>query len=323
MAQGKLSVDDPRVVKTTAGDHIIQAVSEDGKLNWTGTVTADPSAQKMVKIALSDLLPTWTDPATGLMWTKKDNGSNVDWNQAVAFCQNLSLGGYSGWRLPTTDELEAIYDPSVEIPGHWPNGQAATWHVKGNLMLSSGWQWTSSGGRPSGKAWYFSFGTGDRLAHQLGSGDFRRALCVRDSVAVNSSEKKLVKILPSDMSSNWTDPETGLMWTSKDNGSDVNWNRASAYCQNLSLGGYSDWRMPTIDELQAIYEPKESDQGWHIKGNLKLTGGFLIWSSSRGSASGEAWIFDFLPYTDDDGRSSSQLGLSMTRRALCVHRSGN
>lgn len=30
------------------------------------------------------------------MWTKKDNGSDVNWNQANAYCSNLLLADYSG-----------------------------------------------------------------------------------------------------------------------------------------------------------------------------------------------------------------------------------
>jgi len=48
----------------------------------------------------------------------------------------------------------------------------------------------------------------------------------------------------------WVDPDTGLMWAGKDNnGKDVNWRQATKYCRNLRLAGYSDWRLPTIDEL--------------------------------------------------------------------------
>jgi hypothetical protein len=53
---------------------------------------------------------TWTDPATSLMWTMRDNGSNVNWSEATLYCQTLSLGGRAVWRLPNIDELQGIYD---------------------------------------------------------------------------------------------------------------------------------------------------------------------------------------------------------------------
>ena len=53
---------------------------------------------------------TVTDRATGLMWQKADSGKGVDWKQALAFAENLQLGGYSDWRLPNAKELHSIVD---------------------------------------------------------------------------------------------------------------------------------------------------------------------------------------------------------------------
>jgi formylglycine-generating enzyme required for sulfatase activity len=53
---------------------------------------------------------TVTDNLTGLMWTQNANlpGSTVTWYQAVDFCNNLSQGGYTDWRLPNVNELEIL-----------------------------------------------------------------------------------------------------------------------------------------------------------------------------------------------------------------------
>jgi hypothetical protein len=49
---------------------------------------------------------------TGLMWQKQDDGVPRDWATAGTYCSGLSLGGYSGWRLPTKDELVGIWNNS-------------------------------------------------------------------------------------------------------------------------------------------------------------------------------------------------------------------
>jgi tetratricopeptide (TPR) repeat protein len=63
----------------------------------------------------------WPDPSTGLMWAGKSYGTEqsdpgnpkkttylgFSWQQANAYCNSLKLGGYSGWRLPTRDEVKA------------------------------------------------------------------------------------------------------------------------------------------------------------------------------------------------------------------------
>lgn len=58
----------------------------------------------------SDSDSTWTDAATGLTWAKQDNGTDVYWRQASSYCANLNLGGHSNWRLPTIEEIAAVYD---------------------------------------------------------------------------------------------------------------------------------------------------------------------------------------------------------------------
>jgi len=53
---------------------------------------------------------TLSDLATGLIWTQNDNGSGVLWDEALNYCQSLSLGGVDDWRLPNIKELHSIVD---------------------------------------------------------------------------------------------------------------------------------------------------------------------------------------------------------------------
>ncbi|MCW5211532.1 DUF1566 domain-containing protein [Desulfobulbus sp. TB] len=48
-----------------------------------------------------------------------------------------------------------------------------------------------------------------------------------------------------------TDNVTGLMWQ-KDMGSKMTWSDANALATTLELGGYTDWRLPTIKELYSL-----------------------------------------------------------------------
>jgi hypothetical protein len=56
---------------------------------------------------------TISDLATGLMWTKADNGSGIDWQHALAYAQTQSDANYLGhndWRLPNAKELQSLVD---------------------------------------------------------------------------------------------------------------------------------------------------------------------------------------------------------------------
>jgi len=51
-----------------------------------------------------------------------------------------------------------------------------------------------------------------------------------------------------------------LMWAAKDNGKDTNWKDAISYCENYRGGGYTDWRMPSINEMKRLYAKNEDEQ---------------------------------------------------------------
>lgn len=47
------------------------------------------------------------------------------------------------------------------------------------------------------------------------------------------------------------DTKTGFIWQRGDGGQ-MEWDFAKQYCDSLDLGGYNDWRLPTINELRTI-----------------------------------------------------------------------
>jgi hypothetical protein len=65
------------------------------------------------------------DRETGLVWEKSPStdspviGSNspVSWYFATGICANKKVGGRTGWRLPSFQELMSLVDPSVPAPG--------------------------------------------------------------------------------------------------------------------------------------------------------------------------------------------------------------
>jgi len=211
-----LEAHNPKVIPVSRGEHLIQAATTDGVATFRTTInTTIPTkfdvefgqgkffvtimlksqydrqlegqpAETARKPADADAArnPTWTDPATRLMWTRKDNGSDVDWNQASDYCDKLQLAGYKDWRLPTIEELQGIYDPSVSVKTVFDDRHGMQ-HVKGNLKLT-GEVWSSTPGDAPGKpwqmAWLFNFGMKEpRRANWFYFSFDMRALCVRRS----------------------------------------------------------------------------------------------------------------------------------------------
>lgn len=56
-----------------------------------------------------------TDNATSLMWAQDDNGTGLNWEEALAFVETqntVDYLGYKDWRLPNAKELQSIVDYS-------------------------------------------------------------------------------------------------------------------------------------------------------------------------------------------------------------------
>ena len=109
-------------------------------------------------------------------------------------------------------------------------------------------------------------------------------------------------------------PKTGLEWTQSDNGSDINWGSAGAYC----AGKGSGWRLPSSAELQSLYDASGavstscgSDTCW-VSPLFRLTGP-VGWSSETDAAS-EAWGV----YLVNGDRYSGSASIKFNARALCV-----
>ena len=84
-----------------------------------------------------------------------------------------------------------------------------------------------------------------------------------------------------------TDTKTGLMWAAHDNGKDIDRPNASAYCKNYKGGGFSDWRLPSQDELVELYKAEIQD----TQNQIISRSACCPWASeTRGS---EAATFNF------------------------------
>jgi hypothetical protein len=89
-----------------------------------------------------------------------------------------------------------------------------------------------------------------------------------------------------------TDLRTGLIWQQAEIG-EMTWTQALTYCQNLSLGGFNDWRLPNCIELQSIVDFSKRYPAIDTRafpGALPA----CYWSSTPYALhSGIAWLVDF------------------------------
>jgi hypothetical protein len=69
-----------------------------------------------------------------------------------------------------------------------------------------------------------------------------------------SSKQVYIARYSTDNNDTVTDHKTGLLWQRADDGQTRNWRVAKEYCEDLVLGGYDDWRLPLINELETIVD---------------------------------------------------------------------
>jgi hypothetical protein len=113
------------------------------------------------------------DSRTGLLWTAHDAGRELAWDAAQGHCNELAPVGGGAWRLPSIEELAALYDESQRQAC-----DGGTCRVDPAIDLASPYQWSATA-RGENRRVYFDFRHGSELAPLLRPGLTRRALCTR------------------------------------------------------------------------------------------------------------------------------------------------
>ena len=283
---------------------------------------------------------TFSDPATGLIWAVRDNGKNVNLGEAMKYCHDLRLDGYSGWRLATIEELEGIQalDAGGREDARKQNGQTSI-DRGGGMLLLTGDSWSSSPVTKDGdNRWYLSMKSGTRVFDDPSFSRVRRAVCVHEPLARQPGRPGALGSSRGEQGTQergyWIDPATSLMWAARDSlGGSHFYRDGTNYCHEIRLAGHTDWRLPTKDEMTVIYDPNAESPGavprsnwqapeadsFHAKGNLFLTG--VEWVSisdnDDGNPSHYRLVFDF-----KNGKAVQEKRWFVEARALCVRGPG-
>ncbi len=78
-----------------------------------------------------------------------------------------------------------------------------------------------------------------------------------------------------------TDNLTGLMWVRIPIGSTGTWQNALTYANGLTLCGYTDWRLPNVNELESLVNAAEADSAaWLNNQNFINVLSNYYWASS-------------------------------------------
>ncbi len=178
-----------------------------------------------------------TDGVTSLIWQKEGPDAALDWQNAIDYCTNLE----GDWRLPNLSELMTIVNYGLASPAASSEFDAKT----GNY-----WSATESGSDPD-SVWRLNFTIGVSSANLKTGTAYTR--CIMNDPDTAFPELHQFVLADSEIVSDLT---TGYQWHRDHANPNIvtSWKEALAFCEESSIGGHTDWKLPDVKELDTIVD---------------------------------------------------------------------
>ena len=246
--------------------------------------------------SLPDNASTWSmvrDTVTGLVWEVKDSrdgtadydnlhdadnsytwyedsasrnggdpgmpGTATDTSDFIEALNSRSFGGYTDWRLPSAKELIWVLDRGADGPRY----------ISLFYFPSTADEYWTATTDPSGSSRCATVTLTIGMMNYPGKTGAYAAMAVRGSSS------------PAQFHNNGdgtvSDLTTGLMWQ-KESVQGISWQDGLAYCSGLHLGGYSDWRLPDVNELISLVDYSKASPS--IDEQYFTNTAFHYWSST-------------------------------------------
>ncbi len=257
-----------------------KSYDEDGQLVSDGSIKDDGFYRRGQSVAFKrESSGVVKDLLDNLLWEDDDSvqSSVFSYKDAKRYCETLSVGASSNWRVPTIKELSGLVDYSKRAPS------IDTAFVNTAYGIDDIGYWSSSS-RGFGWQIWLNFFSGKEHWYESSS-NRHNIRCVSG----NSTQWAVADF--TETATTVIDNNTHLEW--QDNSiKQTSWKSAIDYCENLILHDKNDWHMPNIKELNSIVE--------HTKGSPAINSAFrntyegLYWTSTSYSGSSSyAWIVNF------------------------------
>jgi hypothetical protein len=252
---------------------------------------------------------TITDTITGLMWQQVDGGE-MTFDKATTYANDLVLGGFSDWRMPSILELNSLLNHDKNNPALntvYFTATAAQYWWSGQKQVND-----------ATKAWCANAGGGignHPVSETVSAGGAKKfhVRAVRDI----SSPTTIATRFLDNKNGTTTDQLTGLIWQQVPTDS-MTWEQALITAEGMSIGSSSLWRMPNIKELQSISEAtiyNPSINKTYFSG-ISTT---QCWAStSLSNQSTKAWYLDTQYGITSQALKTNKLRLLAVRSATTV-----
>ena len=197
------------------------------------------------------------DPSSGIIWSPRIVfGSEYTWQKAARECRDLDLNGGRKWRLPTIDELRTLVD---EEPIRYGGDCEVSTECIEVGLCNEGCETPEEDGFESKLHDYGILISG--TAGHIDTYNYTWTIDTESGLLYVSewesssvfSKKTVVRCVWDDALNAEQTPyegDGGLYWSSIS--SPLTWSNAALYCRDLEEGQYSDWRVPSFDELSQL-----------------------------------------------------------------------
>jgi hypothetical protein len=292
------------VALRSSAQAVLQSMLRLPDTGQTGSYTANPGEDSDYLIYapffLNNVNGTVTDTVTGLVWQQSDGGE-MTFENVKLYCDTLTLGGFTDWRLPDAQEAFSILNHQFTNPATDPAVFSLT---------TAGYWWTSeTQANDTTVVWITNAGGGignHPKAETVSAGGIKyfHVRAVRSPIAPVS--------LPSRFTNNFngtvTDELTQLTWQQFAYNDSLSWEQALLYSDTLSSNAYYDWRLPNIKELQSLSDETKLNPSVDTVYFSGFTTGNYWSSTSVSNLPQNAWYYN------------SQFGITSHHAKTAMHR---
>lgn len=209
------------------------------------------------------------DKATDLMWQGCPSGMNGNdcqsgtplyhgWTAANQYCEDLSWGGFDDWHLPNFSQLALLILKDGSVPATDNSVFPGTIPPEGKIS-EMGVYWTSTISE-SGSARYFDFEDGASNSRSIEHPFEYLARCFRYNAPPDSRFSRMEPVSnepvvhDSVIGLTWQGCAAGLSGSDCSTGTvqEYTYSDSFAYCEDLTWGGFDDWRMADMYEMESV-----------------------------------------------------------------------